>query len=228
MGLAGRDPIFMARMEAEWNAQERTFAKIAGLGNAAAPTVADCVMDLCLSCHAKAGHQQQSIDTRGTGTDPLPGSVLQVQNTYICRDLLPAPLARDLKTKEDGHEFFVRPDLQNWPGTADVTRDQLRAASLGRDGVTCLACHLAGPDVGNPADGFTGNIPYALDGMLFAPDEIGPPGDVMEAAVGLKPERRASSCRSRGCAAPVTRSTCRWSAPATARPTPRRRRSRAA
>ena len=199
MGQAGRDPIFMARMEAEWNAQERTFANIAGLGDAAAPTVADCVMDLCLSCHAKAGHQQKSIDTRGMGTDPLPGSVLQVQNTYICRDLLPAPLARDLKTKEDGHDLFVRPDLQNWPGTPDVTRDQLRAASLGRDGVTCLACHLAGADVGNPADGFTGNIPYALDGKLFAPDEIGKPGDVMEAAIGLKPERGTQLQESRLC-----------------------------
>ena len=212
MGLAGRDPIFMARMEAEWNAQERNFAKVAGLGNAAAPTVADCVMDFCLSCHAKAGHQQQSIDTRGTGTDPLPGSVLQVQNTYICRDLLPPPLARDLKAKEDGHDFFVRPNLQNWPGTPDVTRDQLRAASLGRDGVTCLACHLAGPDVGNPADGFTGNIKYALDGMLFAPDEIGPPGDVMEAAIGLKPTQGKQLQESRLCGAchainlPVVRS----------------------
>jgi MYXO-CTERM domain-containing protein len=201
MGLAGRDPIFMARMEAEWNAQERNFAKVPGLGNAAAPTVADCVMDFCLSCHAKAGHQQQSIDTRGTGTDPLPGSVLQVQNTYICRDLLPPPLGSHLKSKEDGHEFFVRPNLQNWPGTPDVTRDELRAASLGRDGVTCLACHLAGPDVGNPADGFTGNIPYALDGVLFAPDEIDSPGEVMDAAIGLKPQRGDQLKESRLCGA---------------------------
>ena len=199
MGMAGRDPIFMARMEAEWNRQEQTFAQISGLGNAAAPTVADCVMDLCLSCHARAGQQQQSIDTRGMGTDPLPGSVLQVQNTYICRDLLPEPLARGLQTKEDGHEFFVRPDLQNWPGTPDVTRDALRAASLGRDGVTCMTCHLAGADVGNPADGFTGNIPYALDGKLFAPDEIGPPGDVMQAAVGLKPVQGKQLQESRLC-----------------------------
>ena len=201
MGMAGRDPIFMARMEAEWNAQERTFAGTPGLGNAAAPTVADCVMDLCLSCHAKAGHQQQSADTKGTGTDPLPGSVLQVQNTFICRDLLPAPLARGLKTKEDGHDFFVRPNLQNFPGTPDVTRDQLRAAGLGRDGVTCLVCHLAGPDVGNPADGFTGNIPYALDGMLFSPDEVGPPGEVMQAAVGLKPIQGKQLQESRLCGA---------------------------
>jgi hypothetical protein len=201
MGLAGRDPIFMARMEAEWNAQERTFAKISGLGNAAAPTIADCVMDFCLSCHARAGQQQQSTDTRGMGTDPLQGSVLQVQNTYICRDLLPEPLARNLKSKEDGHDFFVRPDLQNWPGTPDVTRDQLRAASLGRDGVTCMVCHLAGAGVGNPDDGFTGNIPYALDGKLFAPDEIGKPGDVMDAAVGLKPERGAQLQESRLCGA---------------------------
>ena len=166
-------------------------------------------MDLCLSCHAKGGHQQQSADTQGTGTDPLPGSVLQVQNTFICRDLLPAPLARGLKTKEDGHEFFVRPNLQNFPGTPDVTRDQLRAAGLGRDGVTCLVCHLAGPDVGNPADGFTGNVPYALDGMLFAPDEIGPPGEVMQgggraqaragqAAAGVAAVRRLSRDQSAG------------------------------
>ena len=201
MGLAGRDPIFMARMEAEWNSQERNFAKVDGLGNAAAPTIADCVMDLCLSCHAKAGHLQKSVDTKGMGTDPLPGSVLQVQNTYICRDLLPAPLARDLQAKEDGHEFFVRPDLQNWPGAPDVTRDQLRAASLGRDGITCVACHLAGQDVGNPDDGFTGNIPYALDGKLFAPDEIGHPGDVMDAAIGLKPQRGAQLQESRLCGA---------------------------
>ncbi len=212
MGLAGRDPIFMARMEAEWNAQERTFAQVAGLGNTAAPTVADCVMDFCLSCHAKVGHEQQSIDTRGMGTDPLQGSVLQAQNTYICRDLLPEPLARGLKSKEDGHDFFVRPDLQNWPGTPDVTRDQLRAASLGRDGVSCLACHLAGPDVGNSADGYTGNIPYSLDGMLFAPDEVGPPGEVMQAAVGLKPVQGKQLQESRLCGAchainlPVVRS----------------------
>lgn len=199
MGVAGRDPIFMARMEAEWNRVERDFAKVPGLGEVAGPTVADCVMDLCLSCHAKAGHLQQSMDTRGTGTEPLEGSVLQVQNTYICRDLLPPPLARGLKTKEDGHQFFVRPNLQDWPGEPGVGAEQLRAAALGRDGVTCVACHLAGPDVGNPADGFTGNIPYVLDGSLFGPDSIGPPGEVMQAAIGLLPRRGAQLRESRLC-----------------------------
>jgi hypothetical protein len=199
MGVAGRDPIFMARMEAEWNSVERDFAKVVGLGEVAGPTVADCVMDLCLSCHAKAGFLQQSMDTRGTGTEPLPGSVLQVQNTFICRNLLPAPLARGLKTKEDGHQFFVRPNLQDWPGEPGVTADQVRAGSLGRDGVTCVACHLAGPNVGNPDDGFTGNIPYVLDGSLFGPDKIGPPGEVMKAAVGLSPTRGEQLRESRLC-----------------------------
>jgi hypothetical protein len=199
MGIAGRDPIFMARMEAEWNHVERDFAKVPGLGEVAGPTVADCVMDLCLSCHAKAGHLQQSMDTKGTGTEPLEGSVLQVQNTFICRDLLPAPLARGLKTKNDGHQFFVRPNLQDWPGEDGVTADQVRAGALGRDGVTCVACHLAGPDVGNPADGFTGNIPYLLDGYLFGPDAIGAPGEIMNAAIGLQPTEGAQLRESRLC-----------------------------
>jgi len=199
MGLAGRDPIFMARMESEWNRVESDFAKVPGLGQVAGPTVADCVMDFCLSCHAKGGHQQKAMDTRGMGTEPLSGSVLQVQNTYICRDLLPPPLARSLRAKEDGHDFFVRPDLQDWPGEPDVTGDQVRAASLGRDGVTCLACHLAGPDVGDPNDGFTGNVPYVFDGSLFAPDEIGPPGEVMQAAIGLLPRQGAQLRESRLC-----------------------------
>ena len=124
-----------------------------------------------------------------------------MQNTFICRDLLPAPLGRGLKTKEDGHEFFVRPNLQDWPGTPDVTAEELRAAALGRDGVTCLACHLAGPDVGNPDDGFTGNIPYLLDGSLFGPDDIGPPGEVMKAAIGLLPKQGAQLRESRLCGA---------------------------
>jgi hypothetical protein len=199
MGVAGRDPIFMARMEAEWNSVERSFAKVVGLGQVAAPTVADCVMDLCLSCHAKGGFLQKSMDTRGMGTEPLPGSVLQVQNTFICRNLLPPPLARGLRTKEDGHLFFVRPDLQDWPGEPGVTADQVRAGSLGRDGVTCVACHLAGPNVGNPDDGFTGNVPYVLDGSLFGPDKIGPPGEVMKAAIGLLPTRGKQLGESRLC-----------------------------
>jgi hypothetical protein len=201
MGEAGRDPIFMARMEEEWNSVERTMASAPGLNLTAAPTVADCVMDLCLSCHAKAGHLQQTMDTKGTGIEPLPGSVLQVQNTYICRNLLPEPLARNLKMPEDGHQFFVRPNLQDWPGEQGVTADQERAGALGRDGVTCVACHLAGKDVGNPADGFTGNIPYALDGKLFGPDKIGPPGQVMTAAIGLSPIRGKQISESRLCGA---------------------------
>ncbi len=201
MGLAGRDFFFLGRMEAEWNRVERQFEKVAGIGEKGAPTVADCVMDMCLSCHAKAGQYQKSMDTKGENSGPLEGTILEVHNTYLCRDFLPPPLAEQLQSPADGHSFFVRPTLQKWPGTPGVTELVQRWAGLGREGVTCVVCHLAGPDVGNPSDGFTGNIPYRLDGKLFGPDEIDEPGQVMEQAVGLLPIKGDHIRESRLCGA---------------------------
>lgn len=198
MGLAGRDPFFMSRMEAEWNRVERQFAKVDGIGASAAPTVADCAMDLCLSCHGKPGHHQNTIDTKGMGTGPL--NQLEAQNTYICRDLLPPGLPR-ADTKDQGSLLFVRPTLQHWPGTADLTDKERRSGNLGREGIACLVCHLASPNVGDPKDGFTGNIPFTIDRKLFGPDEVGDPGKVMERAIGLLPEKGEHITRSKLCGA---------------------------
>lgn len=161
MGLAGRDPIFLAQLESEDN-----LATAEGLGGKLG-----CVESLCLHCHGAMGQRQLAQDTGGTG--PAAG---------LCKELLP-PDSR----KGSGGTGLRRSQLAAW---REEDPRSARYGALARDGISCAVCHhIDAKELGDPST-FTGNFyagpPVQLNGPYD--DPLPKP---MENALGITPKGAA-------------------------------------
>jgi len=158
MGLAGRDPIFLAQLESENNLATRE-----GLGNKLG-----CIESLCLHCHGAMGQRQLALDTGGQG--PAAG---------LCKDFLP-PDSRD----GSGGKGLTRKALAAW---RDEDPKNARYGALARDGISCTVCHrIEARDLGKPST-FTGNFFAGPQAQINGPYDD-PLPKVMQNALGLTPK----------------------------------------
>ncbi|HEY8210236.1 MAG TPA: hypothetical protein VIG99_22280 [Myxococcaceae bacterium] len=158
MGLAGRDPIFLAQLESEDNLATRQ-----GLGGKLA-----CIESLCLHCHGVMGQRALAQDTGGTG--PAAG---------LCQEFLP-PDSR----QGSGGKSMRRSTLAAW---RDEDPKNARYGALARDGISCTACHhISAEKLGDPST-FTGNFYAGPQAQLNGPydDPLPKP---MEHALGITPK----------------------------------------
>lgn len=133
------------------------------------PNRGDCIDTLCLKCHGVLGQRQLAIDSPGT----------------ICTELVEFPMSRP----------FTRDHVDAWPGKDPNDFNQLRKAkygALGRDGISCAACHqMSDLDLGKEST-FTGNFnTVSADEMIGPYSYPTPPADAppgaMTKALGVTP-----------------------------------------
>ena len=147
MGLAGRDPVFLAQLESELNIADRQ----AGL----APREA-CIQTLCLSCHGSSGQRQLALDTSGQGPPYT-----------LCNPLLPPNLRGD--PSQNGPLPFTRDLMALWDGNVEGNPEYFKYGNLGREGITCTICHHATDQrLGSP-DSFTGNLKFGPANDIYGP-----------------------------------------------------------
>lgn len=157
MGLAGRDPIFLAQLETERNLE---------------PGKAECIEDLCSSCHAVMGKRQLALD--------------HPADTPLCPELLDPTMnpASFLTT-----EPFTRQYLREWSADAPVPGESPanKYGGLGRDGISCTVCHhVDDPNLGEPSS-YTGAFEVGPPGTLFGP-YTDPKAKPMQNALGITPQ----------------------------------------
>jgi hypothetical protein len=148
MGLAGRDPVFLAQLESERQLH---------------PEVADEISDFCFSCHAVMGHRQLHID------DPAP-------RVYFTRDMLDA-----------------------YPGAPNPAANRsAKYGALGRDGVSCTACHHILPDKLGTPETFNARFFTGPAGELYGPFKD-PKTYGMKRGLAIEPKLGAQLQRSALC-----------------------------
>lgn len=117
------------------------------------PSLKDCIETFCLNCHGVMGRRQIGIDNPA--------------GTPQCANILDPEFG-----PESFPQLFTRDQLNAWPGKDPGDLKTLEAAkygALGRDGVSCTACHhMSGDGLSSPVskERFTGNF------------EVGPPDEI--------------------------------------------------
>lgn len=139
MGLAGRDPIFLAQLETEVNLE---------------PALGDCIEDLCMNCHAAMGKRQLALD--------------HPSDTTACPELLDPTLnpasfmTTELFTREYLREWNADAPI---PGEPPANK----YGGLGRDGISCTLCHhVDDPNLGQPST-YTGTFEVGPADEIYGP-----------------------------------------------------------
>lgn len=181
MGLAGRDPIFLAQLESEVNRAKMSDGPTGC--NTNSTCVSDCIENLCLHCHGMMGQWQSRIDNGGN----LPET---------CRELYRV-VPQNLPTIPDAlqnNDLFTREYLNAWPdpNNPDPTvQARAKYGGLARDGISCAVCHhVTETKLGNQST-FTGNFnldtDLHLENIVFGPYSINVETRPMQNSLGIKP-----------------------------------------
>ena len=161
MGLAGRDPIFLAQLETE----EKLHSALG-----------DVIQDLCLHCHGVMGQRQFCRDQ----FDPARADEVCSNTGLLGLDAHARPIVQ--------RKLFSRDILDAIPYQA--TPEQQRVAKYGalaRDGISCTVCHHIQIDPNTPfGHTFTGDFQVGAADQIYGPFQD-PKAIPMQQALGLTP-----------------------------------------
>lgn len=174
MGLAGRDPIFLAQLETEQTTHD-------GLG--------DVIPDLCLHCHGVMGQRSFCLSQF---PDPKRGNEVCNNTGLLGLDENSRPIVK--------RELFTREMMKAIPFTKDPAEQRAsHYGGLGRDGISCTVCHHIEVEEKTPiGNTFTGdfrvNEAEKIHGPFTKPQIV-----PMEHSLGATPSEYAGIRNSKLC-----------------------------